>query len=148
MPEYQIDHYDVKTGWSQIPEPYDGKFNPDELAAAGVNLFATAGEEGGFRVLVYSTPHEGFLILIDGIDGSFRTVATPDLPSMVDLMSKLVPLALASELDSIRTFANEMKELLIREHGPLRQAYEAWWERERAAVTQPKAKARSPRPTD
>jgi hypothetical protein len=133
MTEPQIDFYDVKTGWSTIPDPLaDG--TEEGLRTAGFNLFAQAGIEGGSRIIVYRGSGQRFLIFVDGIDSSVETIMAADFPSMIELTYKLSPMALASQVQTLQDAAEDLQELLVGEHGPLQDAYEARWRRRRAEV--------------
>ena len=130
MAEPQVSFYDVRTGWSTTPDPFPNSCGDAELKAGGFSLFARAGVEGGFQVSVYSGAR--YVVFVDSFDSHVETIVAPDFPSMVELVNKLSPMALASQVQSLQDVATDLQELLIRDGGPLQDAYEARWRRERA----------------
>lgn len=129
----KIHRYDLKTGWSSIADPFEDASDED-LKVAGFDLCADVGGEGSFRVIVYAGKEGRYLFSIEGAHSRIEMVMVSDLPSMIELIGKLGPMALACHLQEIERIAADLQELATGEHGPLEDAHTARWRRRKRDV--------------
>ena len=123
----QLDHFDVATGWSKVPNPLAGDTRSldDAIRDAGFELFVKLGSDEALSVQIYShSTDDRFLVSIWGVDTG-QEILVSGLPSLVELLSKLGGIASAGTLQSISERLAELEELMTGEEGPLEPAVSA-----------------------
>jgi hypothetical protein len=122
-----VDRYDIRSGWSKVPEPFpEVDCNADDMRALGYHLFQAFGGECD-RVEAWLHKEEGkdVAIFVDGVDGTVQTFLAADLPSTIDLLAKLAQPVIASNLDQLWDIAFDLQDLSANYGGPLEDARRA-----------------------
>ena len=138
-----IDSYDYRTGWGRVNHPVSESYeNFDTLARAGFSTCLKLGAEFVFEVTVYASQAQGFLIDIGGCD-TYYPVWTPDLPSLLGLLTYLSPLLQTGLFTAFVEDLAGLRQLMVEEGGPLFEAQQTEWRRERRRLEKLEAKRRT-----
>ncbi len=116
-----MDCFDIQKGWTTVEEDGYGDFNETDLLAAGFDLFTNYGSEAcrTTGLAVWAHQDGRFIVLIDTFS-SWRAVLATNLPSLIELLRLLSPMAALGITADLAEIVRELHDLLVNYgSGPL-----------------------------
>lgn len=107
----EVDCYDVHNGWTKVPDPLRGQNPEPALEAMEAETYLKFGTEMVGQVTVYRGQDGGFIVLFDSLN-SWETIVAPNLPSMIELVSKLSQIIVGPAVNGLQASIDLLQDTL------------------------------------